>query len=253
MMRIFFCFVFLFALTAVKAQIPERPSPQRLYNNLSVKFPDFLNPDEAEKLEKKLEQFSNETSNQICVVIVDDLNGMETMDYATRLLNQWGVGKQGKDNGVVILVKPTEENGGRDLAIATGYGLEAAIPDLATARVRDEEITPYLKNGQYYTALDKGTTKLMQLAKKEINVKDYSRTSEKGLDWKVILIVILIILYLIMRRRGGGGYTYTGRGRSWGGGWGGGFGGWGSGSSGGGGWGGFGGGRSGGGGSSGKW
>jgi uncharacterized protein len=249
-MRFFFCFIFLIAFAA-NAQVAQRPSPQRLYNNLSVKFPDFLNRDEAARLEDKLEQFSNETSNQICVVIVDDLNGMETMDYATRLLNQWGVGKPGKNNGVVVLVKPTEENGGRDLAIATGYGLEAAIPDLATARVRDEEIAPYLKSGKYYTALDSGTTKLMQLAKKEIDVKDYSRASdEKGLDWKTILIIIVIILIVIMRRRGGGGYTYTGGGRSWGGG----FGGWGGGSSGGGGgWGGFGGGRSGGGGSSGKW
>lgn len=243
------------------SQVAPRPEPFRLYNNLSREFPDFLSSDEAARLEEKLEQFSNATSNQICVVIVDDLNGEDAAQYSFKIGNEWGVGKKGFNNGVVILIKPTGSAGGRDLAIAVGYGLEGAIPDLATKRVREENMYPYLKAGDNYTALDKGTDVLMQLAKGEINVKDYTRQRrDRGGNFSTVAIIIFIIIFIILRNLfgggGGRGYTYSRGGRNifWGGGFGGGGGSWGGGSSGGGGgWGGFGGGSFGGGGSSGKW
>ncbi len=253
--------LFFFALAGIiNAQVAERPSPPKLYNNLSKEFPQFLNGQEAAQMEEKLEQFANQTSNQICIVIVDDLNGYEASEYAFKVGNDWGVGKADKDNGIVILIKPTESNGGRDIFIATGKGLEGAIPDLATKKIRDKEITPYLKSGQYYTALDKGTDVLMQLAKGEINKKDYTRGygsgGRKG-GLGTIIIIIIVVIILLRNMFGGGGRTFSGVGRAlfWGsmlGGRSGGFGG-GGGSSSGGGWGGFGGGSFGGGGSGGKW
>lgn len=247
--------IFVLSFWMLGAQVPERPVPFKLYNNLSKAFPDFLNAQEAAQLEDKLEQFSNETSNQICVVIVDDLNGTDAADFSFKIGNEWGVGKKGFNNGIVVLIKPTGNAGGRDLAIATGYGLEGAIPDLATKRIREEDMYPYLKSGDNYTALDKGTDVLMKLAKGEINVKDYTRQRHNGGGARpsTILIIVLIIVFIILRNLfggGGGGRTFSRGGSTifWGGGFGGG-----GGSSSGGGWGGFGGGSFGGGGSSGKW
>lgn len=252
--------LFLLLWGIVNAQVAPRPNPPRLYNNLSLQFPDFLNSAEAARLEEKLQQFSNETSNQICIVIVDDLNGYEASEYAFKLGNTWGVGKADKNNGIVILIKPTESNGGRDIFIATGKGLEGAIPDLATKRIRDKEITPYLKAGEYYRALDNGTSVLMQLAKGEIDVKDYARHQNGGEKLPALIIIILAIIFILRAifdggGGGGGGRTISRAGSAlfWGsmlggGGRGGSFGG---GSSGG--WGGFGGGSFGGGGSGGRW
>ena len=255
------------ATLSLHAQVPERPEPQRLYNNLSKEFPDFLSQSEAAALEEKLEQFSNTTSNQICVVIVDDLGGTDAGSFATELGQKWGVGKADKDNGVVVLVKPTKSDGGRDLFIAVGYGLEGAIPDLATKRIRENEIQPLLKEGRYYDALDQGCNTLMKLAQGEINVKDYTRGQKavKGGALTIIVIIIVVILFLRNMFGGGkGGRTMSSAGEAffWGsmlgnsmgrrsGGWSGGSS-WGGGSSGGG-WGGFGGGGFGGGGSGGKW
>jgi uncharacterized protein len=239
----------------VFSQVPERPSPQKLYNNLSKEFPDFLTAGEAAAIEEELEVFSNETSNQICVVIVDDFGGTDAVSYATEIGNKWGVGKKDVNNGIVILIKPTQSDGGRDLFIAVGYGLEGAIPDLATKRIREEEMYPYLKKGENYTAISNAVKKLSGLAKGEINVKDYARQNSNGVRgfWDqhpvLAIIIILIILAVFFGGRGGGGRTYSRSGY-----YGGGFGGWsggGGGSSGG--WGGFGGGSFGGGGSGGKW
>ena len=247
--------IWLFLFTGLSAQVPERPQPAKLYNNLSVQFPDFLNASEAATLEQKLENFSNETSNQICVVITDDLNGMDASQYSFEIGNKWGVGQKGFNNGIVILIKPTGGQGGRDLFIAVGYGLEGAIPDLMTKRVREQEMVPYLKEGQNYAALDNATTVLMKLAKGEISQKDFKRQSrEKGFPpLAIIIIVIIVIIIRSLFGGGGGGHTFSRGGRHifWGGGFGGG--GFGGGRSSGGGWGGFGGGSFGGGGSGGKW
>lgn len=245
-MRSFIVVILFFISLFSVAQVAERPNPERLYNNLSKEFPNFLSVTESDMLEQKLVGFSRETSNQICVVIVDDLNGMDASSYAIELGISWGVGKKEFDNGLVILIKPTGGSGGRDLFIAVGYGLEGAIPDLATKRIREEEMYPYLKNGENFKALDNATEKLMGLAKGEINVKDYS-SSGKNDTFKYILIfaVILLVIWIMSKSKGGGGgYTYS-SGRS--------FGGFGGGSSSGGGFGGFGGGSFGGGGSGGKW
>ncbi|MBA3680219.1 MAG: TPM domain-containing protein [Bacteroidetes bacterium] len=243
-MRKIFGFIFIVLFGFLSAQIAERPNPQRLYNNLSSEYPQFLNSSEAQQLENKLVQFSKETSNQICVVIIDDLNGFDPASYATKIINEWGVGKKGANNGIVILLKPNSH----DLFIAPGYGLEGAIPDLAIKRIRENEMNPYLKNGENYTALDKGTTVLMQLAKGEINEKDYSGNSGGRKVNPGLIIIIIVIAIIIFRKGGGSGRTFSSGGSTyWGGG--GGFGGGGS----GGGFGGFGGGSSGGGGSGGKW
>lgn len=244
------------------AQIAPRPNPPKLYNNLSKEFPNFLNPSQAAQLEEKLEVFSNETSNQICVVVIDDLNDYDASQYAFELGTAWGIGQKDKNNGIVILIKPTGGAGGRDLFIAIGYGLEGAIPDLATKRIREKEMYPYMKQGDYYTALDKGTDVLMQLAKGEIDVKNYTRGSGRETSGGMTAIIIIILVIILLRAifgggRGGGGRTFSSHGSAFLlgsllGGRGGSGGGFGGGSSGGG-FGGFGGGGFGGGGSGGSW
>ena len=239
--------------------IPDRPSPPRLVNNLSKEMPDFLSADETARLERKLSDFAKQTSNQIVIVIVDDLGGDEAWSYATELGQKWGVGQGKFDNGVVILVKPTGGEGQRDLHIAVGYGLEGAIPDLTSKQIREKEMYPYFKTGDYYTALDKATDVLMALAKGEYNANTYGKKSSKKFPVGIIIPLIFFILFIIFKssKRGGGGRGGSGLtmgaagfllGSSFGHRGGGGFGG---GSAGG--FGGFGGGGFGGGGSGGKW
>lgn len=255
-------FITLFLLSstliAQKNDIPQQPSPERLVNNLSKQFPDFLSKSEENQLEAKLEAFATETSNQIVIVIVDDISGYEPWEFATRLGEQWGVGQAKEDNGIVILIKPTGGKNDRKFHIAIGKGLEGAIPDATSFKVQETELLPYLKTGEYYKALDQTTTVLMKLAKGEYNSKEYNKQkkSNKGLI-KAILIIIFIFIFFIIRFKNGGnggggnGYTMGAAGMFMGSrGFGGGFGG---GSSSGGGFGGFGGGGFGGGGSGGSW
>ena len=235
-------------------QIPNRPNPPKLYNNLSKEFPDFLSSQQAEQLEQQLQDFSLETSNQICVVIVDDLNGLDDASFAVGVLNSWGVGQKDKNNGVIILVKPTGNSGERKLFISVGYGLEGAITDLQTKHIRENQIVPYFKQQQFYEGLEAGCQALMQAAKGEYNEKTKGRPKGSGIEnlvrnHPIIFIIFVIIFVFIMFKggggRGGGGITYFGGGSS--------FGGFSGGGGGGSSFGGFGGGGGGGGGSGGSW
>ncbi len=199
---LFLLFISSFAFAQSDKYIPERPNPPRLVNNLSKEFPNFLSSQEESQLESKLKNFARETSNQIVVIIVDDLGGLEAYDYATRLGQKWGVGQKKEDNGIVILLKPTQPH---ELFIAPGYGLQGAIPDLTTKQIRENEMNPYLKAGQNYTALDKGTDVLMSLSKGEYNSDAYGKKhSNKMPGAEFIIIIIIIIIFIIMRASKGG-------------------------------------------------
>jgi uncharacterized protein len=235
---------------------PVKPSPPRLVNNLSKEFPDFISASEEQALEGKLEAFSKETSNQIVIVIVDDLCGYDANEFSTRLGENWGVGQGKFDNGLVVMIKPTGGSGQRDAYIAVGRGLEGIIPDAIANRILDQEIIPRFKNGENYSALESATNILISLAKKEYSYQDYGNQGQENW-WPFIIAVIIIVTltFLSIKRRG---YTMTSGGRTYhGGGWsswgGGGFGGGGFGGGGGGGFGGFGGGGFGGGGAGGHW
>lgn len=251
-----FIVIFLFAsVLCTNAQVPDKPNPPKLYNDFTQQR--FLSPQDEQNIEVELENFYHETSNQICIVVVDDLGGMEASEFSFDLGNKWGVGTKDFKNGIVILLKPFADKGDRDLFIAVGNGLEGAITDLATKSIRENDMMPLLQSGQNYAALQAAINSLEQASKGEYNVQVKRRGKETLLQFVKehpifsLIILILIIIILITNNKRGGGYGRRGfMGGPFYGGFGGGS--FGGGSSGGG-FGGFGGGSFGGGGSGGKW
>lgn len=237
--------------------IPNRPSPPQLFNNLSEQMPNFLSNGEATQLEKDLRAFARNTSNQIVVVIVDDLQEIPPADFATELGQKWGVGQADKDNGIVLLICPVGGKNQRKVHIATGYGLEGAIPDAVCKQIVENEILPYFKEENYFRGIQNAVQILEDLSKGEYNSQEYFQKLQKQRRTRKIIVgsiiaVIAILLYIFRNKRGGG-MTLSSGGFYFGG-FGGGFGGGsGSGGFGGGGFGGFGGGGFGGGGAGGSW
>ena len=226
-------------------------------NQLVFDFTKTLTADQQSALEQKLEAFEKETSTQIAVVIIPKLGKYEINDYNTKLGRAWGVGGKANNNGAILLIAKDDHL----MNIATGYGLEGALPDVTCKQILDEIITPSFKGDDYYAGINLGTDAMMKATKGEYTAPPGYGKSKKlprG-SWIIGFIVVIIILGLF-RGGGGGGGSYMSRrgGSGWlipmlfagGGGWGGGGG---SGGGGGGGFGGFGGGSFGGGGASGSW
>ena len=193
-----FLFFFLLLLgQSVRAQdIPPRPSPPQLVNDLANQ----LNPTEEAALEQKLVAYNDSTSTQITVVIVPSVEPYPMADYAFKLGREWGVGQEGKNNGIVLLWAPDD----RKVFIATGYGMEGAIPDAIAKRIVSQEIIPEFKNKMYYRGLDRGVDAIIRYASGEYQA-DPRSADEEGFPAGFIIIIFLIILFIIMRNRGGGG------------------------------------------------
>jgi len=183
----------------VWAQIPERPNPPRLVNDLA----DIIDAQQEQSLEQFLTAFADSTSNQITVVTVPSLNGYEPAEMATEIGHQWGVGQEKFDNGVVVLVKPKYGPSDRgEVFIAVGYGLEGAIPDAVAKRIIEYEMIPDFKTNNYTQGIIKATVILMNLARGEFSAQEYQkRTEPKKLPaiLPFLMIVGAIILIFVGR------------------------------------------------------
>ena len=67
-------------------------------------FADVLKETERQQLETKLAAFEKNTGNEIAVVIIPDLGGDTIENFSVKLFKEWGIGKEGKDNGILLLV-----------------------------------------------------------------------------------------------------------------------------------------------------
>jgi uncharacterized protein len=246
--------------------IPDKPKTKQIVHD----YADMLSRSDEQRLEQKLIRFDSETSTQIAIVTIKDLNGYEISDYATRMLTKWGIGTAGKDNGILILIKPKTSDSKGQVAISTGYGVEHLVPDALAKKIVEYDMIPEFKNGNIYGGLDKATSTLMGLTTGEFTGKQYldkaGRNSGSGRGVGGIVFLIIAILAIFGSNRRNNMQQFGGRRRSslpfWlllgmmgsgrGGGSFGNFSG-GSGFGGGGGFGGFGGGMGGGGGASGSW
>jgi len=236
-----------------ESAIPDAPSPPRLVND----FTGILSADQVSTLESKLDQFNKATSNQIAIVLVKSLGNHEVSDFSFKLGRKWGIGQENLRNGILILIKPKTDSERGQAFIATGKGLEGAIPDATCHEIVNNEMIPRFKQNDYYGGIDAAVNVLMSLAKGEYDYNTYSKKSNDNINFIVVIVIVIIMAILIFRRRKSG---YTINRRGYGGGFfpffGGGMFGGGGGrdnDSGGGGFGGFGGGDFGGGGAGGSW
>ena len=185
----------------------------------------ILDAGTAHRLTQELESYEASTSTQIVVVTIPDLKGYPIEDWGLALLRGWEIGQKGKNNGVVLVIAPSE----RQLRIETGYGAEGPLPDATADAIIRRVIVPDFKQGNFAAGIDAGVKAIM--AALEGSFKAEPKESEPA--WPAFAIVaawfvIVGIMMYLRRRNGGNGRLYRGqRGAVWRnrGGWGGGFGG----------------------------
>jgi uncharacterized protein len=129
---------FVFCANAFGVDFP--PKPNQLVNDLA----NLMSPADHAKLETELRQYEKDTSIEIAVLTVTSLQGLPPEDYAVQLFSSWGIGKKGKDNGILLLFAPTEKK----VRIEVGYGLEPYLTDGASGDIIRQSITPTYRSGK---------------------------------------------------------------------------------------------------------
>jgi uncharacterized protein len=245
---IFISVIFSAVLPAEEAQYP---SPSGYIND----FAGLLSEKTEDVLDNKIKDLKAQTTAEVAVVTVETIAPESIEEYANKLFEKWGVGREGEDNGILILVAVKE----RKTRIEVGYGLEGAVTDAESSRIIEGVMLPFFKKGNFEKGIDLAVQAVIALVAKEYGVEiggiqvvpgenDQDRASSTSpLGFFIFFLIVVIFIISLFRARSRGGRHSSGSsvgGGFWTGGGGGGF----SGGSGG-----FGGGMSGGGGASGGW
>ncbi|WP_143561095.1 YgcG family protein [Sporosarcina sp. P3] len=228
---------------------------------------DILSPTQEAEIEEYGIRLQAATKAELAVRTVYSLEGEPVEDYALRVLRELQLGDKEMDNGALLVVSTEKDEAAginREFYLATGYGLEGALPDGKVGRYIDELAIPYLKPVQKqeperpdlaiietYKAFYNEIAAEYGLEGDELPVV-YPEQGEEDVGMPSFIFVI-IVLYILFRvffggggRGGGGGprgrssvgpifFPSSGGGGFGGGSSGGGFGGFGGGGSGGGG------------------
>ena len=241
-----FCLVFfaVLAATVCPAQNPDAliaslSKPTTYINDYAGVF----SATNKALLESYLQQVQTRTTVEIAVVALKSLDGGEISDFANRLFEKWGIGKKGKDNGVLLLAAIED----RKVRIEVGYGLEGVLTDAKSGRILDMHVIPYFKSGDYAAGLSQGARAIAAVVAGEAEPAPAPGAKEFTPAVFMVLFLIFGVIVLLVVIAVKKGWATTGG--SSGGGWSSGGGGWSSGGGGGG----FGGGSSGGGGASRGW
>ena len=211
----------------------------------------LLDGNSVNRLNQALNSIKTSTGMEIAVVTQNSLGEYGSIDeMGLAYLQGWGIGRQGKDDGLLILVVYDKTSDFKGYRFETGYGLEGDLPDGLLGQIGREEFVPRFRDGDYGGGILAAVIRIGNILGADLNMAPPAGGKRKG-GSIVPFIVLMIIFILLGRKRRGSGLFWLlllgglGGPRRGGGFGGGGFGG--------GGFGGFGGGGGGGGGASGGW
>jgi len=189
----------LFSLFLVMGRLSAKQIPAQS-NRLVNDYVGLLDAGQQQRLERKLLAYDDSTSTQIAIVIERSLEGEDIFDYSYRLAESWGIGRAGKDNGILIYIALQD----RELFIQTGYGAEGFLTDAMASRIIEQVIKPAFRREAYFQGLDEATSIIMQLGSGEYDNtevrRDSSGTARQALKILLLIIVVLILLSNLFNR-----------------------------------------------------
>ena len=125
-------------------------------------FAGVLSAGEREALEQRCRELRERAGSQLVVVVLRSLQGGQIDDFAVKLFKQWGVGQEGKSNGVLLLVAIDD----RKARVEVGYGLEPVLPDALAGRVLQEQLFPAFKQQKYAAGLTAAVNRIAEIIEK---------------------------------------------------------------------------------------
>jgi len=148
---------------------------------------------------------------QVVVLVLDRVDDSALDMFAHNVLNRWGVGEKGRDNGLVISVVRSQ----RDVQFETGYGLEGVLPDALCKRIQTVYMNPSLAAGNFDKGVLDGVKAVYNVLtdnKEELGALDAAAEGEGAasplsnvLSLLFGLVFFIVIVALTSRRGRGGG------------------------------------------------
>src|SRR6202000_61463 len=118
----------------------------------------ILSDQTKSSLDQELAGLEAKTSRQLVVVTLPSLQGYEISDYGYQLGRAWGIGQAKLNNGILLIVAPTEHK----VRIEVGYGLEPIMTDAFSSVIIQTQILPKFRAGDFNGGVEAGADALIQ-------------------------------------------------------------------------------------------
>lgn len=166
---------------------------------------DMLAPEQERALENVLREYEARTGSQIAVLLVNTTAPEAIEQYGIRVADTWKIGRQGVDDGVILIVAKDNPPALRRLRIEAGRGVQGVLTDAMSKRILQDVIAPHFRQNDFYGGLVAGVSAITALLDKEsfpAPAPGGAEASEASLwDWLPFLFFAFIVLTAFRRGR----------------------------------------------------
>ena len=153
--------LFFSSLAQAAVYTPEEvPDPKEQSQNYYVSDPDGLLADSTVTwLNNCAARLEQETEVEMCITALESIGDADAFDFAYELFQRWGIGKKGKNTGVLILFALESH----DLQILTGTGIEGVLTDAKCSQIMHDEMFPAFQAEDYDGGLCRGALAIYEV------------------------------------------------------------------------------------------
>jgi uncharacterized protein len=174
--------VFLAVLFAFLQAEAQKPVPQlwgtRVHDDAQI-----LSQETVDKLEKQLTVYEDSTSNQIAILTISSLDGEPIENYSLRVAEEWKLGTEKEDNGVLLLIAVDDHK----IRIETGYGLEGVLTDAISSRIIRNDLAPAFRQNQYDEGVTQAVNSIISAIGGEYSGEDTDGELELGIIPRILI------------------------------------------------------------------
>lgn len=191
--RVALCSLVITIFVAFSASAAAFPSPVGHVND----FAGMLSASTRPQLEQRLVTFEQQTGVEIAVATVENLNGDAIESVAEQMFQQWGIGKKGQDNGVLLLIAKNDHQS----RIEVGYGLEGVLTDIGTSRIQREILVPAFQRGKSDDGVDLTVKEIERIVRGDAGAQggpQQPRSSRRGGVTTDIVSFFLFVPFMLL-------------------------------------------------------
>ncbi len=147
----------------VAAAAPDEPIPVPKLTAHVVDLTGTLTAAQRDALEAKLAAFEREHGSQVAVLLVPSLGNEPIEDFATRVTDEWQLGRKGVDDGVLFVIAKQQHA----MRIQTGRGVQGTLTDYLSKEIVADIVAPRFRNGDFAGGIDAGVDAILKAIRGE--------------------------------------------------------------------------------------
>ncbi len=159
-------------------------------------------------IDAKSKALEDKSGIQLVVATVKSLQGGDIETYANQLFRFWKLGEAKKNNGVLLLVAPTEHK----VRIEVGYGLEGTLTDALSSVIISSAIVPRFKTGDFSGGIDRGVDGIISVLNgdaaewhRKVNVRSEDASADFNKLFPLLFFgALFLVMWYLIHNAGGG-------------------------------------------------